>query len=149
MQRSTDNGASWTAPTFDNAAPGDDLIFYGMDYGNGVWIAAASDNRILRSTDNGATWSECPKPSTVYSSTRYKAVKYVIGRWWLSIDSFSSVPSKTRVDYSDDDGDTWSTLDISPLLAVPNDGSIIGIGVDNGDLYLVTADEDQVTFVCI
>jgi len=137
VARSTDNGATWTAPAALNTNAGSDS---GSDYcphvatdGAGKWVAAwyssdtlgatiGTDNDILvaRSTDNGATWTApAALNSNAGSDSGHDYTPQVttdgLGHWvavWWSDDDLGGTIGSDRdvlVARSTDNGANWTT----------------------------------------
>jgi hypothetical protein len=72
--RSTDDGATWSAVAATEANN-----WFGVAYGNGVWVASAGDgtNRVMRSTDDGVTWSAV----AATEANDWRSVAYANGVW--------------------------------------------------------------------
>jgi len=72
IQRSTDEGASWSVISPAGSYSG---IFHGVAYdGTGTWVAVGESGEIQYSTDNGLTWTST-NPSGGYTGDFY-AVKF-------------------------------------------------------------------------
>jgi hypothetical protein len=135
MARSTDNGATWTAPaalnTNANAEMGDDEYPQMTTDGHGHWVAVwqsdenlggiGTDHDILtvRSSDNGATWTT-PTPlntnaaSDEWGDYRPQVTTDGAGHWvavWYSYDSLGGTiggEGDILVARSTDNGVTWT-----------------------------------------
>ena len=87
---SLDNGVTWTA--VETSVPG---AWYGVTFGNGVFVMAGYNNTPAYSTDNGRTW-------TTVSSSISGSNDITFGNGTFAIVSYSS-PA-----YSTDNGHTWT-----------------------------------------
>ncbi len=122
--RSTDNGATWSAPFVINSDATTDGLVQSYPYiasdGNKTWVAAWSNQlatgvasiNISRSTDNGLTWS----PSRNISSTASpQDTNPVIetdehGSWIIAWAN-RKIATPARVEYAEsrDNGATWAS----------------------------------------
>jgi len=149
LARSTDNGATWTAPAALNtnaaADSGDDREPQVTTDGGGNWLTVwcswggtfGTDYDILvaRSTDNGATWTAPAALNTnATTDSGNDRVAQVTtdggGNWlavWMSNDSLGSIgmDDDILVSRSTDNGATWT----APAALNTNAGS------DSGDDY--------------
>jgi hypothetical protein len=138
VSRSTDNGATWTAPAALNTNAGTDSLW---DYrpqvttgGAGNWVAVWESNENLggtigtdydilvsRSTDNGATWTTpAALNSNAATDSGLDAVVQVTtdgaGNWvavWYSDDNLGGTigtDSDILVSRSTDNGATWTAV---------------------------------------
>ncbi len=99
IYRSTDNGISWTQTDMGNT-------IYCMDINSIGYIFAGGHNGLYRSTDNGETWSIIgdtivPLCYSIAIDENDDIFAGICFTWCL-------VP----MDYSSDNGDTWSQLEI-------------------------------------
>ncbi len=135
FSRSTDLGATWSAPAaLESYAATDSASLeyggYDIAYGNGAWIVvwsaagtpvnSATDHDILisRSTNGGATWSASTLLQNRFSSDTGgdwfpRIATDGIGNWvvtWISADPYNGAGTDQDAfgAYSSDNGLTWS-----------------------------------------
>lgn len=102
---------------------------YGIDFGEGVFIALQSDAAVVRSFDFGETWDLGGTAPTVSTDA---GILKINGAW------LSSSSTTRAINRSVDDGDTWETIVISA--ASTNIGAL---AVSNG--VIVANNNDNIT----
>ena len=125
--RTSTDGDSWTTLN-----PGTVGQLWGVDYGNGIWMAIGSGTSsgggafILRSSDNGTTWQRDNLPGATFAYS----LRYLNGAWYF-------VGSSSVLGVSHDNGDDWEYV---PLSARPAVQTMRGVAVGNGYMVIVGND---------
>jgi hypothetical protein len=153
IARSTDNGATWTAPAAVNSDAASDSFTDTYSHiatdGHGNWVAvwvrlsAGTDEDIMvaRSTNNGVTWTPpAPLNNNAASDTGYDEYPFVttdgLGNWvaiWQSDDSLGATigtEGDVLMAHSSDNGATWT----SPAPFNTNAFSDSGVDYDSGPI---------------
>lgn len=108
IMQSTNNGLTWTLRTKSTNS-----ALWGLNYGNGLFMAVSSTVSECFVSTNGATWTRYAMPAGI---TNWRSVVYGNGVWV----AISANTSTTPVAYSVNDGRNWtlSTTQSSSLLWV-------------------------------
>ena len=130
---STDNGATWSAPTrVANASTGQRGMAAFVDNAGKIWVfisaPGATTIQYCTSIDNGATWS--PLTSTVYTGSHVDAFQVSNGTIWVFYEGGTGIEAIK----STDGGVSWTC--VTSIGPSPNDGIPKAMEAD-GKLYVV------------
>ena len=131
---STDNGATWSAPTkVVNASTGQRGMAAFVDNTGKIWVfvsaPGATDIKYTTSADNGATWS--PLTDTGFAGSHVDAFQASDGKIWVFYEDGGTGIEAIK---SADGGATWTHVtNIGPS---PNDGIPKAMEAD-GKIYVV------------
>jgi hypothetical protein len=159
VARSTDNGATWTAPAAlnTNAATdsGDDLEPQLATDGGGNWVAVwynwqPADALVARSTDNGATWTDpAPIGSGLDPQVTTDGAGHWVAVWWSDEDLGGTIDTDwdVLVSTSTNNGAAWTAPaalntnaatdsgdDLKPQLATDGGGNWVAVWESNDTL---------------
>jgi hypothetical protein len=145
VSRSSDHGATWSAPTQVFAVP-----FGGLDLEigpGGTWIAAHSHGQIARSTDEGVTWSDAVTLLDGVSFNNNAGIGTDGHGTWVTALSVTDAETRRVFCFrSTDDGATWGdATEIFPsqynvglqALAMDEAGTVVVLGASQDDTLAV------------